>query len=420
MATSLPTKGNSFHPSAARDRLIELASFRITYVAIVGFVFLYVFSVQGAEALLERHFQARVEAATAVDPEAGSVVTQLRRQVRSAVRGSAWVRFGGVQVTAIVLGADGTPVYAGGLPLAPPAPPEPEALAREAERILPVAVDVTAVVPHNAILANAFLVGYAGLLLTGLYGYQNRVARAQEAQFAEAVRSRDDAADRAARIESELGEVQRRLTRVDDAETEHAREIQALREERRTLTEKLEALEQRERELTREQVSGVSELESERQTLEELLDEALADLQTKDDEISTLEKNLRRATKDAAAAESARSRESDQLGRRLRTLYKNLEVDDRALSDLVALRDEGMKLRAEEVLKRLSDDVESAGARRKVGGLPPGIPVFEIGYAGKGRIYYTRGAQRRIRVLCIGAKNTQKKDLEYLSRIVTQ
>jgi hypothetical protein len=72
------------------------------------------------------------------------------------------------------------------------------------------------------------------------------------------------------------------------------------------------------------------------------------------------------------------------------------------------------------VCKRLSDDVETAGARRKVGGLPPGIPVFEIGFAGKGRIYYTHGAQRRIRILSVGAKNSQKKDLEYLSRIVTQ
>jgi putative component of toxin-antitoxin plasmid stabilization module len=177
---------------------------------------------------------------------------------------------------------------------------------------------------------------------------------------------------------------------------------------------------ERERELTHEQASGFEELDSERQALEELLDEALADLQAKDDEIGRLETSLRRASKDAAAAESARTREADQLSRRLRTLYKNLEVDDRALSDLVALRDDSMKLRAEEVFKKLSDDVETAGARRKVGGLPPGMPVFEIGFAGKGRIYYTRGGQRRIRILCVGAKNSQKKDLEYLSRIVTQ
>ena len=80
-------------------------------------------------------------------------------------------------------------------------------------------------------------------------------------------------------------------------------------------------------------------------------------------------------------------------------------------------RDETMKLKAEENLQRLSDDDDNAASRRKVGGLPPHLSIFELGFAGKGRIYYTRGRQRRFRALLIGAKNTQKTDLEYLSRL---
>ena len=76
-----------------------------------------------------------------------------------------------------------------------------------------------------------------------------------------------------------------------------------------------------------------------------------------------------------------------------------------------------MRLRAEEALKRLTDESESAAIRRKVGGLPPQLSIFELGFAGKGRIYYTRGAPGTYRVLCVGAKNTQKPDLEYLSRL---
>ena len=78
---------------------------------------------------------------------------------------------------------------------------------------------------------------------------------------------------------------------------------------------------------------------------------------------------------------------------------------------------ETMKLRAEEGLKRLADDPESAGTRRKVGGLPPQLSIFELGFAGKGRIYYTRNERGNFRVLAIGAKNTQKTDIEYLSRL---
>ena len=58
-----------------------------------------------------------------------------------------------------------------------------------------------------------------------------------------------------------------------------------------------------------------------------------------------------------------------------------------------------------------------ASIRRKVGGLPPQLSIYELGFAGKGRIYYTRGRNLRYRLLLIGAKNSQKTDLEYLSRL---
>ena len=76
-----------------------------------------------------------------------------------------------------------------------------------------------------------------------------------------------------------------------------------------------------------------------------------------------------------------------------------------------------MKLKAEEGIKRLADDSELSATRRKVGGLPPHRAIFELGFAGKGRIYYTRGRKLRYRILLIGAKNSQKTDLEYLSRV---
>ena len=92
-------------------------------------------------------------------------------------------------------------------------------------------------------------------------------------------------------------------------------------------------------------------------------------------------------------------------------------MDDRAIADLVALGDESQKLRAEEVLKRLDDDPDTAAIRRKVGGLPPHLSIFELGFAGKGRIYYMRSERGGYRVLAIGGKATQKQDLEYLSRM---
>lgn len=171
-------------------------------------------------------------------------------------------------------------------------------------------------------------------------------------------------------------------------------------------------LSRREHEL-RDQAAHANELEDERRALEEMLDEAVGDLDAKQSEIQELNDKLKRASRGASKA----GRASEQLARRMRALYRNLEVDDRAIEDILALGDETQRLRAEENLKRLDDDPETAGTRRKVGGLPSGLSIFELGFAGKGRIYYAKGRQRAFRILAVGGKASQKQDLEYLSRL---
>ena len=74
-------------------------------------------------------------------------------------------------------------------------------------------------------------------------------------------------------------------------------------------------------------------------------------------------------------------------------------------------------LKCEEKLKRLNDEADNLSVRRKVGGLPPHLTIFEMGFAGKGRLYYTKGQTRRFRVLNVGAKNTQNAAIEYLRKL---
>jgi DNA repair exonuclease SbcCD ATPase subunit len=319
-------------------------------------------------------------------------------------------------VTAVVLGRDGvTPIYLGGHIVPPPPGMRPEEIAREAERLLPASTNVQVSVPFNSLLANSILVAYAAVLVQVLFFYTRAVARREAEQLARAAAERDRAAERAAEIDAELESVRRRLLEVEPAERSHAEEIRALQTERAALLEKLSALAERESDLRRG-AARASDLEQERQALEELLEEASADLAAKNEELSDLQGRLSRVDK-LAAKGGGRGRESEWLERRLRTLYKNLEIDDRAIDDIAGLGDESLKLRAEEALKRLSDEAENVAVRRKVGGLPPQLSIFELGFAGKGRIYYAKGRQRRFRVLLVGAKNSQKPDLEYLSRL---
>jgi hypothetical protein len=395
--------------------LDRLYGFRVIYVAILVFIFLYVFSVRGAEQLLENHFTEVVNDAVRVTNLSVPVKTQIQTRIDRRVMQSRWLRWGGVQATVIVLASDGkTWIYVGGRTIRATPALDPDLIAREAARLLPAQPEVILSLPHNALLANAILVGYATILLSGLFAYNRSVGRRERRRLQEAFAARDLTALRTESIEQELEAVRRRMLEVEPAEREQSEEIVTLRNEREELNAKLAALAQREEELRMKAARAV-ELDQERQALEDLLDEAGSDLASKDQEITELEKSLKRAPTGTRA--KGGGREADVLARRFDTLYKTLEIDPRALQDLVGLRDETMKLKAEENLKRLADDVDNVAVRRKVGGLPPSHTIFELGFAGKGRIYYTKGAQRRFRVLCIGAKNTQKTDLEYLRKL---
>lgn len=396
----------------ARERILP---FGIVYIAIFAFLVLYIFTVRGVEYALDGHLQALANEAVAVRQLDQPIATQIRDRMREAIERSPWLTVGGAQATSLVLGSDGTTwIYVQGQ-----VPPQPEGLdptdvLRQAVDLLPATANVDVSVPHNSLVANAILIGYAAILLWGLYSYNRANQRRHQQQMQLALQGRDAAADRAANIEAELEETRAQLAQVEPAEQAFTEEISALEAERRALQHKLAGLSAREEELRgkAEQALGLSR---EVRALEDLLEEAAGDLSAKDDEIRNLELNLKKAAK--SAGPKSKSRGSDAMARRLRTLYKDIEIDDRAIDDMVALRDDTKQLKAEEQLKRLAEEADNVAVRRKVGGLPDHLTIFELGFAGKGRIYYTRGKQRRFRILAVGAKNTQDGDMEYLRRL---
>ena len=395
-------------PDTAPSALERLASFRFAYLAIFAFLVAYAFTIQAVETVLGAYFHEVVVEATDVDPENGPVSDQIRERLREGVERSHWVRWGDVRVRPLVLASDGrTILYADAAAAATHMDDVPDGGAS----LLPAAVDVAVAVPHNSLLANAVLVLYAATLIAVLAIYTRRLAGTERRFLEQVSAERDALASRAQGIEGELSSVRARLEELEPENALYSEEIDALARERGELLERLGAVEQRETTL-REQSGQARELAEERAALEELLEEATQDLESKEGELEELRGQVRRATRGGRA-----SREQDLLERRFRTLYKQLEVDGRAIDDFVGLGDESVKLRAEEAMKRLSDETEQAAVRRKVGGLPPHLSIFEIGFAGKGRLYYTRGQTRRYRVLAIGAKNSQKADLEYLSRL---
>ena len=396
----------------ARDRFGAFSTF---YIGLFALLFAYLFTVRVAEYLLDTEFQARVDRAISIASFDRPVRDQIAERIGEAVPASAWVRWGGLRVTTLVLAQDGkTWLYVDGYgELLPPQATQPTEVLGEWMDYLPATANVTATLPHNALVSNLILIGFSSVLLLTAYVSNRRVMRREADRLGEALDSRNTAASRAVEIESELQATRARLSQVEPLEREQSDEIEALQREREALESQLGQLAQKEEGL-RGRADRAVELAEEVRALEDLLEEVSSDLESKDAEIDELEQDLKKASR---VSGKARSKESDRTARRFRVLYKTIEIDDRAIDDLASLGDEALKLKAEEAIKRLADEADNVSVRRKVGGLPDGIQVFELGFAGKGRIYYAKGKTRRFRVLIIGAKNRQSTDLEYLRRL---
>ncbi|MCH8083835.1 MAG: hypothetical protein IH885_06330 [Myxococcales bacterium] len=421
MAETVPAKSGLLPSSAAEPGVTSptgLGRFRIIGLSICVFAAVYVITLDVTEILLKKHFAGQIEQALRVSPADGPINSQIQRRIEKLLWSSQWINLGDVRVSIHVYGADGvTPLYLENRFIPTANTRDPVASMTEAVRLLPASYSLEVSVPPTGVLALAMLNVYGAILITSLFFY-NRAATARESRLlAAALAARDATAKRTETIGDELKEVRERLSKVEPAERAQAEEIRGLQRERQSLQGKLSDLADREAELRRSAARSI-ELDQERQALEDLLEEASGDLDSKEEEIQDLQARLKTASKHAGEGRGGgRTRAVEQLTRRFRTLYRTVEFDDRVIQDLVALRDETMKLKAEEGIRRLADDSELASIRRKVGGLPPQLSIYELGFAGKGRLYYTRGRNLRYRVLLIGAKNSQKPDLEYLSRL---
>ena len=412
---ALPVESQDGETQGLVDRIY---SFRSTFAVIAGLILLYTFTIRAVEAHLLSHFENRVRDAIEITDYRRPVKTQIQMRINYIMKQSLWISVGGVNVAPTILGRDGsTLIYVSGGRSQPPAERHIyEEILLDAERLLPATAYLTVSVPHNSILANSILIVYAALAMQILWLRNLANARRQRTMLEEAMENRVKTEQRARTIEAELDQMRRQFHSIESTDPEHISEVNQLRDERKTLESKLAGLESRELEL-RDSAARASELGHEIHALEDLLEEASEDLENRDDAIRDLETSLKRASKDVANQEAGRAREADVLSKRYGTLYRNIELDDRALQDIVALRDEAMKLKCEEKLKRLNDEAENVAVRRKVGGIPPHLTIFEMGFAGKGRIYYMKGSQRRFRVLNVGAKNTQNAAIEYLRKL---
>ena len=71
----------------------------------------------------------------------------------------------------------------------------------------------------------------------------------------------------------------------------------------------------------------------------------------------------------------------------------------------------------EEIIHQLNEDSNQVIIKRKVFNKKSREVSFEVRFAYKGRLYFCKEKNGRIKLLVIGTKNTQSKDLEFLDKL---
>jgi hypothetical protein len=173
-----------------------------------------------------------------------------------------------------------------------------------------------------------------------------------------------------------------------------------------------------------------SELERERQKSsaaeDEMIDELVAleekisdNLRQQDaqlQEINLLKDKIQQHEKKDEYKSKQLVKNIDSVKKRFTTLYKAIVIHDRAIDGFMDLTEE-MKIKAEEVIHQLNSDPTRVQIKRKVFGKKNRETVLEVIFAYKGRLYFKHISHSRVKILAIGTKLTQSKDLAFLDKL---
>lgn len=270
-------------------------------------------------------------------------------------------------------------------------------LASENYRIINEGLELTLdfKLPHNSLLATLVLAVYILLALSGLFIYYRRWSN----RYRQENKRRTEELERLSRSERLYHQ------RIEALQGEHTQMAEELEQMKAQLKEEKEKADASEEEMLEEIIS----LEEQIQKRETRLAQRLEEMSTLEDKLANLET--------ARLKESNRkSKPVDMARKRLTTLYKRLDIHDRAIDGYIGLTEE-LKIKAEEVMMQLNEDPAAVTIKRKVFGKKNRATVLEVVFGYKGRLYFRIKADHQAELLTIGTKNSQQQDLAYLERM---
>lgn len=206
------------------------------------------------------------------------------------------------------------------------------------------------------------------------------------------------------------------MERLVQKEIEAKEHLEKLEKEKEIYSDKLIKLQKELEDEKRKASNTEDELVEEIVEKENELEENLKSQKQQQEEIEALKEKKEQLEKEIRKIKAPKQKEKDSLVKRFATLYKNILINNRAIDGYMELTDE-LKIKAEEIIHQLNYDPQLVTIKRKVFGKKNRETVFEVLFAYKGRLYFRNTLQNRVEVLAIGTKQTQSKDLAFLSSL---
>ncbi len=187
--------------------------------------------------------------------------------------------------------------------------------------------------------------------------------------------------------------------------------LDGLKDERQGLFENIKTLNTKYQANKKKSAINEEEMFEEILSLEEQLNTFIELKKRRENEIDELKSTIQKYERRKGS--KIRRNEFDFLSKLFSVLYKNIEINRKALTGLLSLT-EDQQIKAEEIIHQLDQNPEKAIIKRKVfSGKKHKTTCLEVLFAYNGRLYF-RKLENRIEVVIIGTKNTQPKDMEFL------
>jgi hypothetical protein len=252
------------------------------------------------------------------------------------------------------------------------------------EGLIPT-VDVQ--IKHNSWMSNSILVFYVFFAVLILQKFFKKTITETERRHVEQRRLSEN-------LSEQLNQAEIRLGDVEAKENNYLRKISELKEDKESMSRDIDGL-----------LEEMEKLEAGLVEQKGLKKETELEVSRLTDELDRLKEKLQKPRQKKKRVEAT--------GKRFRVLYKNLVFTDRAVEGFLSLPDE-FRIKAEEVVHKLNEDESMISVKRKVFGKKGKLNILEAAFSYSGRIYFQKDLLPKTRVLAIGTKNTQEKDLAFI------